>query len=152
VEEPPSRIKVSRQIDAPAGRIFALLADPARHEVIDGSGTVRSADSPQLLTAEGQRFRMHMHREDRGGAYATDNIVTTFRPDRALGWATTYPDQEPLGYTHTYLLEPDGDDRTVVTQIYDWSGVTDPDLLHLFPRISADELATTLNRLAEALH
>jgi hypothetical protein len=30
--------------------------------------------------------------------------------------------------------------------------VTDPDLLHLFPRISADELATTLNRLAEALH
>jgi uncharacterized protein YndB with AHSA1/START domain len=144
-------IKVSRRIDAPARRIFALLADPAQHEVIDGSGTVRSADSPQLLTAEGQRFRMHMHREDRGGGYTTDNIVTTFRPDRALGWATTYPDQEPLGYTHTYLLEPDADDWTAVTQVYDWSGVTDPDLLHLFPRISADELAMTLTRLAEAL-
>jgi hypothetical protein len=147
----PRCIKVSRRIDAPAGFIFALLADPARHEVIDGSGTVRSPGSSQMLTAEGQRFRMHMHREDRGGAYETDNIVTTFRPDRALGWATTYPDQEPLGYSHTFLLEPDGVDRTVVTQIYDWSGVTDPDLLHLFPRISADDLATTLNRLAEAL-
>jgi uncharacterized protein YndB with AHSA1/START domain len=115
----PRCIKISRRIDAPARRIFALLADPARHEAIDGSGTVRSARSPQLLTAEGQRFRMNTHREDRGGAYATDNIVTTYRPNRALGWATTYPDQEPLGYTHTYLLGPDGDDRTIVTQIYD---------------------------------
>lgn len=147
----PRRIEVSRPIDAPAGRIFALLADPARHEVIDGSGTVRSAGSPELLTAEGQRFRMRMHREDRGGAYETDNIVTTYRPDRALGWATTYPGQEPLGYTHTYLLEPDGDGRAVVTQVYDWSGVTDPDLLHLFPRVSSAELAATLDRLAEAL-
>jgi hypothetical protein len=147
----PRRIEVSRPIDALAGCIFALLADPARHEVIDGSGTVRSAGSPELLTAEGQRFRMRMHREDRGGAYETDNIVTTYQPDRALGWATTFPGQEPLGYTHTYLLEPYGDGRTVVTQVYDWSGVTDSDLLHLFPRVSSAELAATLDRLAEAL-
>ncbi len=80
---------------------------------------------------------MHMHRDDRGGAYETDNIVNTYEPERVLGWATTYPDQEPLGYRYTYLLEPDGDDRTIVTQVYDWSGVTDARLLQLFPRVTA---------------
>jgi hypothetical protein len=93
---------------------------------------------------------MHMHRDDRGGAYETDNIVITYEPARSLGWATTYPEQQPLGYTYTFLLEPSGDDRTVVTHVYDWSGVTDPALLQLFPRVNRAELAATLERLASA--
>ena len=145
------RIEVFRRIEASAERILALLADPTQHELIDGSGTVRSASSNILLTAVGQRFRMRMHRADRGGAYETDNIVTTYQPNRALGWATTYPDQEPLGYTYTFLLDRVSDDRTMVTHVYDWSGVSDPDLLQLFPRVTAAELAATLDRLAGVL-
>jgi uncharacterized protein YndB with AHSA1/START domain len=43
----PSRdtISVERFIPAPASAIFALLADPAQHRAIDGSGTVRDADA-----------------------------------------------------------------------------------------------------------
>jgi len=145
------RIEVSRRIEAPAARVFALLADPGRHAEIDGSGTVRSAAAQGPVGAVGERFRMRMHREDRGGDYETDNVVTTYEPGRAIGWATTYPDQEPVGYTYTYLLSPDGDEHTVVTQVYDWSGVTDPDLLRLFPRVTAAELAATLDRLADAV-
>ena len=145
------RIVVSRRIDAPAARVFALLADPARHARIDGSGTVRSAVTPGPVGAVGDRFRMRMYREDRGGEYETDNVVTTFEPGHAIGWATTYPDQEPLGYSYTFLLTPVGDDRTVVTEVYDWSGVTDPDLLRLFPRVGAEELDATLDELGHAL-
>ncbi len=145
------RIVVSRRVEAPAARVFAVLADPGRHAEIDASGTVRSARAPVPVTAVGERFCMAMYREDRGGDYETDNVVTTYEPDRAIGWATTYPGQEPLGYTYTYLLSPDGDERTVVTQVYDWSGVTDPDLLRLFPRVTAAELAATVDRLADAL-
>jgi uncharacterized protein YndB with AHSA1/START domain len=35
--------EVSRRIDAPAAEIFQVLADPARHRDIDGSGTLREA-------------------------------------------------------------------------------------------------------------
>jgi len=145
------RIVVSRRVEAPAARVFALLADPRRHAEIDGSGTVRSASATGPVTGVGERFRMGMYREDRGGDYETDNVVTTYEPDRAIGWATTYPDQEPLGYTYTFLLTPDGDEHTVVTEVYDWTGVTDPDVLRLFPRVGAAELADTLDRLGHAL-
>ena len=37
------RVSVTRTIPAPADRIFAVLADPARHAEIDGSGTVTAA-------------------------------------------------------------------------------------------------------------
>ena len=36
-------VSVERVIPAPAEKIFDLLADPARHRDIDGSGTVRDA-------------------------------------------------------------------------------------------------------------
>ena len=38
-------VSVERVIPAPAEKIFDLLADPARHRDIDGSGTVRDAKS-----------------------------------------------------------------------------------------------------------
>ena len=34
-------VSVSRRIEAPAERLFALLADSANHPLIDGSGMVR---------------------------------------------------------------------------------------------------------------
>jgi uncharacterized protein YndB with AHSA1/START domain len=41
-------------INAPAEAIFAVLADPARHAAIDGSGWVREPAGSQPLTAAGQ--------------------------------------------------------------------------------------------------
>jgi uncharacterized protein YndB with AHSA1/START domain len=44
-------------VDAPAERIFALLTDPARHPLIDGSGSVQSVQpsGPQRLTLDAPR-------------------------------------------------------------------------------------------------
>jgi len=44
-------VTVEKVIPAPADAIFALLADPARHPDIDGSGSVKKAkaDAPQRL-------------------------------------------------------------------------------------------------------
>ena len=54
-------VSVSRQIAAPAGVIFDILADPSRHAEIDGSGTVRGAklDDPERLKM-GTKFGMKM--------------------------------------------------------------------------------------------
>ena len=48
-------------INAPAGAIFTVLADPARHAAIDGTGWVCEPLDLQPLTAAGQVFRMTMY-------------------------------------------------------------------------------------------
>jgi hypothetical protein len=51
----------SRVIDGPADQIFEILADPAKHPLIDGSGTVRDSLStgPRRLALDA-RFGMRM--------------------------------------------------------------------------------------------
>ena len=48
-------------INAPAQAISAVLADPARHAAIDGTGGVRESLDNKPLTAAGQVFRMAMY-------------------------------------------------------------------------------------------
>ncbi|MBI4883576.1 MAG: SRPBCC family protein [Actinobacteria bacterium] len=76
---------VERQIAAPPERIFDLLADPTRHQEIDGSGTVRgSADGSQRL-ALGSKFGMSMHA---GFGYSMANTVVEFEENRRIAWQT----------------------------------------------------------------
>ena len=53
-------VAVSRRISAPARDIFALLADPARHPDLDGSGMLRAAVSRAIVAAVGDVFVMKM--------------------------------------------------------------------------------------------
>src|SRR4249919_3308007 len=55
------QVSVDRVIAAPPEKIFELLADPASHPKIDGSGTVREAkgDGPARLSL-GSTFEMSM--------------------------------------------------------------------------------------------
>jgi uncharacterized protein YndB with AHSA1/START domain len=48
-------------INAPTEAVFAVLADPARHAAIDGTGWVREPRDSQRLAAAGQVFRMAMY-------------------------------------------------------------------------------------------
>src|SRR5215472_19244211 len=48
-------------INAPAEAIFAVLADPARHAAIDGTGWVREYVDSTPLIAAGQVFRMAIY-------------------------------------------------------------------------------------------
>src|SRR5215831_6537031 len=74
-------------INAPAEAIFAVLADPARHAAIDGTGWVREPLDGQHLTEAGQVFRMAMYNDNRpGGHYRMANRVQVFDPPRAISW------------------------------------------------------------------
>jgi uncharacterized protein YndB with AHSA1/START domain len=150
VETTESSITVSRTVDAPPERTFALIADPDRHPDLDASGMVRASQTHLAIEELGDVFTMDMH-NDRFGDYTMENHVVVYEPDTALGWAPAAPGAAPSGYTWVYRLAPDGEDDTKVTLTYDWSAVTDEAFRKFFPVIDADGLAASLDLLAEAL-
>ncbi len=154
------QLQVEQTIDAPPERIFALLADPDRHTELDGAGMLRGADSGSgPVRAVGDVFIMNMH-QDALGDYEMRNEVVAFEPDRRIGWAPSiHPpgglshvigELDPSGHRYIWELESAGGGRTRVTHTYDWSAVTDPNALALYPVVSAEQLDGTLGRLAEA--
>ena len=78
------RVSVSRLIDASPQVIFDVLADPARHTEIDGSGTVRSAKVPGQRLAMGTKFGMKMKL---GVPYSISSTVVEFEEDKLIAWA-----------------------------------------------------------------
>jgi hypothetical protein len=103
-----------------------------------------------VITEVGDAFFMDMHAEDIGD-YQSHSVVTTNVRDRALGWSSGPVDRDPFGHTFTFTLEPNGDDQTLVTLTYDWSAVTDEQLLATMPRVSREDLTRSLDRVAAAL-
>lgn len=147
------RITVQRTIDAPSGEVFDLLSNPERHAELDGSGFVRSDDRSDRIAAVGQTFRMNMTGDHMGGDYQTDNVVTGFESNHLVAWKTAPAGTEPPGWEWTWELEAQGADSTDVRLTYDWSKVTDPELLKKisFPLVSKDQLDDSLHKLAAAV-
>ena len=121
-------IEASRRIDAPAALIFAILADPRRHTEFDGSDMLRGSDIGRRISGVGDTFTMNMHRLGRD--YVMVNHVVEFVPDRRIAWEPAPGDLGtaggdpgklgiPAGYRWGYVLTPDGDEATVVTEIFD---------------------------------
>ena len=76
-------VTVERIIPAPAEAIFALIADPSRHHLFDGSGTVRvSTNAPPRLVL-GAKFNMRMKM---GFSYTMTNEVIEFDEGRRIAW------------------------------------------------------------------
>ena len=121
---------VSRRINVPAARVFAILADPARHPDIDGSGMLREAISGAPVRGVGDTFGMRMH-NDHMGDYEMLNYVVEYEQDRRVGWEPEAGRGHPSagsrdagdrwGHRWTYELTPDGPDATIVTERYDCS-------------------------------
>ncbi|PWH06195.1 polyketide cyclase [Brachybacterium endophyticum] len=146
-------ISVSRIIDAAPKEIFAILSLPARHHEFDGSGFVRNAEDTERITKVGEQFVMNMEGEHMGGEYKMYNHVTAFDDGKMIGWKPANEDakDDPKGWEWLYTLEPEGSDSTRVTLTYDWSDVTDKDLLHIFPLVSEEQLEQSLKDLAGAV-
>lgn len=146
-------ITVQRTIDAPTQAVFDVLSNPQRHQELDGSGFVVSDDKTDRITGTGQVFRMNMTGPHMGGDYQTDNTVTGYDANHLLAWQTAPADNPPPGWEWTWELGAQGSDSTEVTLTYDWSKVTDPDLLSKlsFPLISQAQLEDSLGRLASAV-
>src|SRR5580658_2613557 len=104
-------VSVSRRINAPAPRVFAILADPAAHPILDGSGMLLEAVAPSPITGVGDTFTIKMHNDEMGD-YEMTNRVVEFEADRRLAWepaltaASRAEDQaeigDPAGHVWTF--------------------------------------------------
>jgi hypothetical protein len=122
-------VEASRRIEAPAAVIFEILANPHRHMDFDGSGMLRETVVARPLSRVGDTFSMKMHRL--GDDYLMRNYVVEFEQDRRIFWEPAPGDPSraegndpskvgiPAGYRWGYILTPDGDDATVVTEVFD---------------------------------
>jgi hypothetical protein len=148
-------ISATITIKAPAAAAFGVIADPASHPAIDGTGWVRDPVDCQPLTASGQVFRMAMyHPNHPNGDYEMANQIEVFDPPHAISWKPGYdPGNGELqfgGWIWRYDLASLGPCATEVTLSYDWSAVpeevrrTGPD----FPPFPSDHLLNSLNHLA----
>jgi uncharacterized protein YndB with AHSA1/START domain len=111
---------VSRRIAAPADAIFAILADPRRHTEIDGSGMLRGAVTESVVSGVGDVFVLKMYYRELGD-YEMANEVLEFEPGRRIIWEPRRNDIDEPSWRQRwgYVLTPDGDGATVVTEVFD---------------------------------
>src|ERR1700677_19260 len=121
-------VSVSRRIEAQAGEIFRVLADPGRHTELDGSGMLRGPVASDVITGVGDVFVMQMYVSELGD-YQMNNRVVEFEQDLLIGWEPApghgHPAEEEgpdgWGQRWSFSLVPDGPGATVVTESYDCS-------------------------------
>lgn len=124
------RVTATRHINATAADIFAVVADPAGHIRIDGSGMLRTSSSTSRLTKIGETFDVEMDRRPLGDIpdltyYTVRNIVTNIIPDRLLEWSVVAIGHPPVGYIYGWQINPVTDTECEVSNYCDWSTVGD---------------------------
>jgi len=134
---------MSRVVNAPAERIFELIADPANHPLIDGSGSVRASrgTGPRRLEL-GARFGMDMKM---GLPYKIRNTVVEFEDGRRIAWRHFY------GHRWRWELRDLGDGRAEVTETFDYSTARFPKGIELvgFPARNREGIEASLQRLVD---
>jgi uncharacterized protein YndB with AHSA1/START domain len=137
-------VSVSRVVQASPEVIFDVLADPARHGEIDGSGMVQHARGESKRLAMGSKFGMDM--KFAGFLpYRITNTVVEFDENRLIAW-------EHFGkHRWRYELEPLEGGATKVTESFDWSTSRSPKAIELmgYPKQHPKNMEATLERLAE---
>ena len=142
-DEVPRVVSAGREIAAEAGRIFELIADPARQPLWDGNDNLAEAPAGQRVTAVGDVFTMTLT-----GGNVRENHVVEFVEGRRIAWRPAEPGLEPPGHLWRWGLEPVDESRTRVTHTYDWSRLTDEKRLPRARATTPDKLRASLDRLA----
>jgi uncharacterized protein YndB with AHSA1/START domain len=147
-------VSVDRVIPASPEAIFDLLADPARHREIDGSGTVRDprAGAGGQRLGLGSRFGMSMKM---GVPYAMESTVIEFDEPRLIAWQTTGPTRLGRmvgGRIWRYRLEA-VEGGTKVTESWDISqeSVLTRPMVRPAAKKTAENMAATLERIEQVL-
>jgi len=134
-------VSVTKLIPADRQRLFDIVADPAQHPVIDGSGSVKAlrAGGPARLSL-GATFSMDMHLS---ADYKIRNTVVEFDEPGLIGW------RHFNGHIWRYRFAavPGG---TEVTEEWDARGARSRFALVLlrFPQRNRTGMTATLDRLA----
>lgn len=130
-----------RFVAAEPQAIFDLLADPSKHSLIDGSGSVRgsTSDLPDRLEL-GAKFSMSMKL---GVPYKMTNEVVEFEEPTLIAW------RHMGGHIWRYRLRA-VDGGTEVTEEFDWRPSRAKTLLKVTgtPKKNAASIDATLDRLA----
>jgi uncharacterized protein YndB with AHSA1/START domain len=136
--------QATRLVPAPAAEIFELLASPAQHPRIDGSGMVRGVQdrTPERLSL-GAKFGMQM--QAGRAPYKILNEVVEFEEGRRIAW------RHFGGHIWRYTLEPVDEQTTRVTEEFDPSASRSSLVLRLIRATARNQRAieATLDRLVE---
>ncbi|MFB9928673.1 SRPBCC family protein [Amycolatopsis halotolerans] len=146
-DEPSRVVRASREIEAPAERIFELIADPARQPSWDGNDNLAEAKPGQRVHAVGEVFTTTLT-----NGWVRENRIVEFEEARRVAWRPSEPGKEPPGHLWRWELNPLSATRTEVTHTYDWSEL-DPDDTMRNTRarsMTADNLTASLENLARA--
>ena len=101
-------------IDAPAAKIFDLLANPSAHRLFDGSGTIqRSVSGPERLFL-GAKFAMAMKIKV---PYRIKNTVVVFEENKKITWCHF------MKWRWSYELTELNSGTTQVTESFDASAI-----------------------------
>lgn len=110
----PNKAAARITINAPASVIFELLANPAKHQLFDGSGTIkRSISGPERLFL-GAQFGMAMKIKL---PYRIKNTVIAFEENKKISWCHL------MKWSWSYELQAVSATQTVVTESFDASTV-----------------------------
>jgi uncharacterized protein YndB with AHSA1/START domain len=136
-------VRVSREVGAPAERIFELIADPASQPLWDGNENLREAATGQRVRTVGQVFTMQLTMGS-----VRENHVVDFVEGRRIAWRPAEPGKTPPGHLWAWELEPLDPSRTLVTHTYDWTELTDSNRLPRARATTSANLQASLDRLA----
>ncbi|MFJ9557117.1 SRPBCC family protein [Nocardiopsis sp. NPDC101807] len=137
--------KVARSVvvDAPAKRIFDIIASPALHPEFDGSGTVRGTHFGPDRLERGSEFGMDMRLF--GVGYRITNRVVEYEQDRLIAWRHWGP------HRWRYELRELPEGGTRVTETFDYSrGLPAFYVLMGMPANNGRSIERTLERLKAA--
>ena len=101
-------------IDAPASKIFDLLASPAAHQLFDGSGTIKNVISGPERLYLGATFGMAMKIKV---PYRIKNTVVEFEENKKITWCHL------MKWTWCYELQAISATQTIVTESFDASKI-----------------------------
>ncbi len=126
-------------VAAPRALLFELVATPAMHPRIDGSGTVRSASpSGPTRLALGARFGMGMRMKL---PYRTSNRVVEFEEGARIAWA-----HFSRAVWRWQFRDVEG--GTEVTETFDWAASIAPVVMRRFAPGNLIAMQRSITRLA----
>lgn len=149
VSADPRTVRVDRLIPADPKTIFEVLARPARHAELAGSGQVLGSPHGPDRLSDGARFSMRTQQARL--PYRTANEVVEFEEGRRIAWQTwgvIRGRRRIGGQLWRFLLVPEGEGTRVFHE-YDWFRALAPTVLRLlrYPQRSEPHMRATLERL-----
>lgn len=137
-------VTAHREVGAPAGAIFELIADPANQPRWDGNDNLAGAAAGQRVRAVGDVFTM-----TNTSGNVRENHVVEFVEGELIAWKPAEPGKPPIGQIWRWELQGLGDGRTRVTHTYDWAAIAGTEREQRARWTTTERLRASIDRLAE---